>query len=403
MGLGLSIGSVNSVAAVTADESGTPAVAGLRTTMNLSTGAEPDVGCIPRSPDVIADFADLITSPDPVAIVDGRVITGADLVAVVANRLALEADGAAADAVLAYPAIYLADQVAALRQALDRVGLSAMRLVPEPLAAVAWLDTTAESELVLVYDLGASSLDLAVVRIESGTARLLGRPLRSYDFGGRPFDASLARHLHDLAPAATPPRAGVVPGTELADLYARHVQESVTSVLDCVRAANLAMSDIDRVLLIGGAAQPTRVARVLADELGRPVVRGPEPAQTIALGAAVLAACKGNQDKSPVAVPLPRRKTGLLLSMSPTSVRYRRRRLIRWQRIRVIRPIRRQRHQPSRAIRTRLRSKVRQPRLGRRRPASRPPNPHRVRIPVHRLPIWTRWPPAPLGCCRPAR
>ncbi|MEV0294127.1 Hsp70 family protein [Nocardia sp. NPDC050710] len=316
VGLGLSIGSVNSAAAVAAGSATPTVVAERRTTVRFDGDGMASVGTVPRTAAVLADFADLMAVRDPLAIVDGRAVTGADLVAVVANRL-IEDAAASGDTVLAHPAVYHNDQVSALRQALDRAGLTAVRLVPEPLAAAAWMapqDST--EEFVLVCDLGASSLDVAVVHRDTRDTRLLGRPVRSYDFGGRPFETALARYSHDLAPDVAPPRAGVVSEADLVELCARHIGESLPLVLDCVRGADISIDDIGRVLLLGGAAHSAPVARVFADELGLPVVLGPEPGHTIALGAAVLAAATPVPNDDRVIVAVGSRGRGVALTVS---------------------------------------------------------------------------------------
>ncbi|WP_433681107.1 FGGY-family carbohydrate kinase [Nocardia sp. CA-119907] len=299
--LGVSIGSVNAVSAAATDGGAHPVVTTRRTTVTFDGDGTAHIGAVPRDAAVLADFADLAIAQDPVVVVAGRVMTGADLVAAVANRLA----AVAVRSVLAYPAIYSGDQVADLRRALDEVGATGTGLVPEPVAAAAWLQScggAVESELVLVYDLGASCLDLAVVCAGS----LAGPPVRSYDFGGRALDVAVARYAHDIEPDVESRLAQGVSADDIAELRTRQVRESVALVRDCVRAAGVAISDIDRILLIGGAARPASVAQVLADELDLPIVLGPDPAHTTALGAALLAS-RAAAD-GPALVPLGRRE-----------------------------------------------------------------------------------------------
>ncbi|MEV2226771.1 hypothetical protein AB0E01_44090 [Nocardia vinacea] len=298
--LGLSIGSVNAVSAAVTDDHARPVVTTRRSTVTFDGDGTAVIGADPRDVAVLADFADLAIAQDPVVVVAGRAMSCADLVAAVANRLA----AASVRSVLAYPAIYSADRVAELSRALDQVGATGVGLVPEPVAAVEWLETcggAAESELILVYDLGASCLDIAVIC--AGT--LAGPPVRSYDFGGRALDMAVARYAHDIAPDAESRLAQDISADDIAEQRSRQVRESVALVHDCARAAGVAISDIDRVLLIGGAARPAAVARVLADEL--PVVLGPDPAHTIALGAALLASRAAATDDGPAVVPLRRR------------------------------------------------------------------------------------------------
>ncbi|MGW2663911.1 Hsp70 family protein [Nocardia tengchongensis] len=197
------------------------------------------------------------------------------------------------NAVLACPAVYSTAETAAVRRALDAAGRPDIALVPEPVAAAAWFATREAmtgDEAVLVYDLGGATLDAAVVRIDA-TARniqVLGRPVRSSGYGGRAFGAILARYVHDsTADTDSPGLTGELPTGKVDELRAEHIRSSVPLMRECVRVAGLAT--VDRILLVGGASRPDVVARVLADELGRPVVTVPDPAQCVALGAAVLA------------------------------------------------------------------------------------------------------------------
>ncbi|WP_433756734.1 Hsp70 family protein [Nocardia sp. CA-135398] len=301
--LGLSIGSVNAVSAAVTDDPAHPVVTTRRTTVTFSGDGTASIGAVPREATVLADFADLAITQDPIVVVAGRAMRCADLVAAVANQLA----ATSVRSVLAYPAIYSGDQVAELRSALDQLEATGVVLVPEPIAAAQWLETCGgapESELILVYDLGASCLDLAVVR----AGRLAGPPVRSYGFGGRALDVAVARYGHDITPDAESRWAECVSADDIAELRTRQVRESVPLVRECVRAAGVAASDIDRILLVGGAARPAAVARVLADEFELPIVLGPDPAHTIALGAALLASRPAATDDSPTIVPRGRRE-----------------------------------------------------------------------------------------------
>ncbi|MFD4433290.1 Hsp70 family protein, partial [Nocardia sp. NPDC058497] len=109
-----------------------------------------------------------------------------------ALREVMSAAGAAAEhTVLAHPAVYRRHQLRSLRRALDGVGLGQVELVAEPLAAAASLDratdqrpgesstAAADSVATVVYDLGATTLDIAVVVRDAAGHRIAGRPVRS--------------------------------------------------------------------------------------------------------------------------------------------------------------------------------------------------------------------------------
>ncbi|MFE3254385.1 Hsp70 family protein [Nocardia sp. NPDC059091] len=287
----MSIGTVNSVWATTAGDRNRPAVRVRRTAVTFDSAGGPQIGGIPHFVPVVTDFADLTSEPDPV-VIGGRIWSPADLVAAVVNGL-IETNAPEAPAVTTYPACYSDKHVTRLRRALDWSGAADVMLMPEPVAAVEWLDEEygiSESGLTLVYDLGGNALDVAVVRTESDRDErgILGRAERSHDYGGRPLGTLLARYARSIAPGSTQPVSAVVPASDTNRLRSWHIRNSLRLVRSVVHRAGLHMEEIDRVLLIGGAARPAEVARVLSD-LGRPVVMSPDPANTVAVGASIAA------------------------------------------------------------------------------------------------------------------
>ncbi|MBF6172263.1 Hsp70 family protein [Nocardia blacklockiae] len=287
----MSIGTVNSVWAV-ASERDRPAVRVRRTAVTFDSAGGPRMGSLPRFAPVVTDFADLTRHVEPV-IVGGRIWTQADLVAAVVACL-LDADEPAAGPVATYPASYTERQLSPLRHALEKAGAADVTLMPEAVAAVEWLDAehgVSENGITLVYDLGGNTLDVAVVRTEGDRDKrgVLGKPVRSHEYGGRPLGTVLARYARALAPGVPTPVSKVVPVDDTSRLRTWTVRNSLRLVRKCVYGAGLTLGEIDRVLLVGGAARPPEVARVLS-ELGRPVVMSQDPAHTAAVGAALAAA-----------------------------------------------------------------------------------------------------------------
>ncbi|WP_280405703.1 Hsp70 family protein [Nocardia brasiliensis] len=289
-----------------------PVVRSRRTAVTFDSAGGLRVGGIPQFTMAVTDFADLSRDPEPM-IVGGRIWSPANLVAAVVNGLrAAEPTAAESGAVATYPATYSGRDVALLRQALDLSGAGDVELVPEPVAAAEWLAAEhgpLEPGFVLVYDLGGTSLDVTVVRVgpDWDDHPMVGKPMRSFDFGGRPLGAMIARYAHEAgAGAAT--ATSILSMVDIDGLRAAHVHDTLEIVRDVVRSADLTLSDISRILVIGGASRPAEVARTLA-ELGRPLVVSADPGHTVAAGAALraartmaLAASGGKQNAPRVAV-----------------------------------------------------------------------------------------------------
>ncbi|MFE7798778.1 Hsp70 family protein, partial [Nocardia sp. NPDC057440] len=282
---------MNSVSASVSEERSRPSVRTRRSAVTFDSAGGIRIGAIPQFSMAVSDFADLARDPEPV-IVGGRIWSPANLVAAVVNGL-IEAVEPIAGAVATYPAAYSDKQVALLRQAMDLAGARDVLLMPEPVAAAEWLEQEQgplEPGFVLVYDLGGTCLDVTVVRVgpDWEDHPMVGKPQRSYDFGGRPLGSMIARYAHGVAPG----RAAPLSMTSIVDvdgLRTEHIRDSFDVVRACVQSTGLTLSDIGRVLLIGGAGRPAEVARTLA-ELGRPVVMSADPGQTVAAGAAYYAA-----------------------------------------------------------------------------------------------------------------
>ncbi|MEV6660239.1 Hsp70 family protein [Nocardia fluminea] len=289
-GLGLSIGAVNAISAVVADDPAKPAVRTRRTALTFDEAGRPRIGAINEFASAITDFADLTREPEPM-VMGGRFYSATNLIAAVVTGL-IELAEPPAGIVLTYPAVYTDKQVSLLGQALHLAGAGEVLLVPEPVAAAEWLEIERgplEPGFVLVYDLGATSLDLTVLRVGPDWPHhpMIGTPTRSTDFGGKPLGEMVARYAGDPGPGrATQTLTSMV---NIDALRAEHIRDTFPLVSKSVSAAGLRLADLSRILVVGGASRPPEVARTLA-ELGVPLVTVADPGQVIASGAAGLAA-----------------------------------------------------------------------------------------------------------------
>ncbi|MCX0273924.1 Hsp70 family protein [Nocardia zapadnayensis] len=293
-GLGISIGTVNVVSARVGAQDSRPVVRTRRTAVGFDSGGTARLGGITRFSTAINEFADLGRNPESV-YVDGRIWSPATIFASVVQGLVTAEP--AAGVVATHPAGYSRKQLGLLRQSLDLAGVGHVELVPEPVAAAHWLDTEhgpLDAGFILVYDLGGNSLDVAVVRTgpDWPDHPVVGNAVRSYEFGARPLGAMIARCAGDRAIGPAEPGTGAVSLMSFVNpegLRREHVRDSLEVVRAAVRSAGVALSDIDRVLVVGGAARPPQVAETLA-ELGLPVTVAADSGQCVALGAAAMAA-----------------------------------------------------------------------------------------------------------------
>ncbi|WP_280246125.1 Hsp70 family protein [Nocardia abscessus] len=354
LALGITVGTSNSVA-VAATEDGDdgigPSGGGyLRShpsVLRLSEDVAPTLGAGARSTgrhssDVLLEgFLARVGDPVGIFAEDGSSYSAPDLVATaigcLVDEIAAETGQDATRTMVAcHPAWWSRHTVDIQRDALERAGLGEVTLVPEPTAAIRWLDAAhgrTDDGAVIVFDLGASGSTVSVVRTGEH-ASLLGTPLRNTEVAGAefdlltmryvlanavlaadfdPFDPVVERELSALRERCRKAKeelsintATVVPvrvdpadphGStvrlvrgELEDLLRGPLLNSIDLIRDAVHRAGLDISDVGRVLLTGGGGAIPLVAELVSSEFGLPVVAAPDPEHTTARGAALLAA-----------------------------------------------------------------------------------------------------------------
>ncbi len=410
LALGITVGASNSVAVAATEEgddglgpSGGGYLRSHPSVLRLSEDMAPTLGAGARSAgrhssDVLLEGF-LARVGDPVGILaeDGSSYSAPDLVATaigcLVDEIAAETGRSGAQATVAcHPAWWSRHTVDIQRDALERAGLGEVTLVPEPTAAIRWLDAaharTDDGGAVIVFDLGATGSTVSVVRTGEH-ASLLGTPLRDTDVAGAefdlltmryvlanavlaadfdPFDPIVERELSALRERCRKAKeelsintATVVPvrldpadphGTvrlvrgELEDLLRGPLSSAMDLIRDAVHRAGLDIGDVGRVLLTGGGGAIPLVAELVSTEFGLPVVAAPVPEHTTARGAALLAAdlLTAETDQLPLVdpvtedetVPQPRALPSAGLAALPEERPARRRALTSRQRLAVV-------------------------------------------------------------------
>jgi molecular chaperone HscC len=231
-------------------------------------------------------------------------------------------------AVITVPAYFGEDQRHATREAGRLAGLEVLRVVNEPTAAALayGLDHLDRTVKVVVLDLGGGTFDVTVlelsqgyvdVRASSGDARLGGEDfsdvLLPLLLGGlTPTAGALARAREaadraKLALTAAPEAVVQLDGLELADGPPTALRRTITRaeaeeawlplltrlrapIEQAMRDAHWRLTDVEEVLLVGGATRMPVVRRLAERLFGRAPRTDVQPDEAVALGAAVQAA-----------------------------------------------------------------------------------------------------------------
>ncbi|OZE85156.1 hypothetical protein CH305_04370 [Rhodococcus sp. 15-649-2-2] len=364
-GLGIRIGSVTAAAALDTD----PVTSVVkRSALDLRPGAAPSLAELwDRSArHLISGFADRVGDPVELIDDDGRSHRAEDLYATAARALVAEVSAGADSAptvVVTHPTRWTAYTAEALGEALDRAGLADVTLVPESVATMRWLEVTRGTQsdgLAVIYDLGASALDVTLIR--TGTdAGVVGSGVHSQEFGGAQFDHAIMQYVLDTVSGSQsfefdpfdPDTVGALvelrarcgqakeqlsydtstsltvdlPGlhtevrlvrSEIEELVRASLLASVGVVRDAVAAAGLEVTDIDQVVLVGGSSAIPLVAELISSELRAPVVAGPRPELTVAIGAAILGSDIADATAAEDAASLAAVPTASVASAAPT-------------------------------------------------------------------------------------
>lgn len=228
------------------------------------------------------------------------------------------------------PAYFSQAQIKATEDAAKLAGLNCITLLNEPTAAALYYasKTNLSKANILVYDLGGGTFDATVIRLENGKVTVLSTEGLKM-VGGSFFDAKLAEKICDYieekhgidiygdpmyAPVkqklmidienakiqlSTANKVQVVvfapPVSERIELTRKDIDEVVEKLYErtenlvfrVIDAADLEVSQIDKVIMTGGSSKIPYIEERLTAALGMPVSREVNPNEVVALGAAL--------------------------------------------------------------------------------------------------------------------
>ncbi len=252
-------------------------------------------------------------------------------------------------AVITVPAYFNDAQRQATREAGEIAGLEVVRMINEPTAAALSYEAGHHgSKRILVYDLGGGTFDVSVVRIEEAVVEVISSHGNNH-LGGDDFDQKIVDHIvqhlqseHDVDVTTAPKiMARIIRAAEGAKIhlsnnpYARieeeylldktgqpihlslelkrdeyekmitpFIDETLEAVHTALRGAGLTVSEIEQILLVGGATRTPMVSRRLEEVFGVPPRGEVDPDLCVALGAAIQGASIAGDAVSAVLVDI---------------------------------------------------------------------------------------------------
>lgn len=234
------------------------------------------------------------------------------------------------EAVISVPAYFSDAQRKATRIAGELAGLKVEKLINEPTAAALayGLHQRDKETSFLVFDLGGGTFDVSILELFDGVMEVRASAGDNF-LGGEDFDSLLLEHFleqHAQAPGF-PERHEVlqplrreaervrralgqdssaeftlrldgrewsqaITQAQLAQLYAPLLERLRAPIERALRDARIRVSDLDEILLVGGATRMPLVRKLAAGLFGRFPSITLDPDQVVAQGAAVQAALK---------------------------------------------------------------------------------------------------------------
>ena len=250
-------------------------------------------------------------------------------------------------AVITVPAYFSDTQRQATREAGEIAGLEVARIINEPTAAALVYEAAQhQGKRILVYDLGGGTFDVSVVRIEQGVVEVISSHGNNH-LGGDDFDHKIVEHglehlklKHGVNVADRPqamarilrsaedakkrlsdhPYARIaeeylaehsgqpvnldleLSREEYEDMIAPFIEETLGAIHIALESAGLTSSQVDEILLVGGATRTPLIRRRLVEAFGTQPRGEVDPDLCVAMGAAIQGAAMTGTEVSAVLV-----------------------------------------------------------------------------------------------------